>query len=111
MPRARASSAICFIAAVGQTTPVGFPGLPPFVRGAYDRLSPDGPAHFPVVFDKLAAVWRSEPNHPMVDLARIVAPTLLMLGDHDVLTVEHAAAMQQHRTLRFPVLHTDTLPR
>jgi pimeloyl-ACP methyl ester carboxylesterase len=69
--------------------------LPPFIRAAYDRLSPDGPEHFPVVFDKLAAVWRSEPNHPLTDLGRLGPPTLLMLGDDDVLTVEHAAAMQQ----------------
>ena len=68
--------------------------LPPFIRSAYDRLSPDGPEHFPVVFDKLAAVWRSEPNHQLADLERLAPPTLLLLGDHDVLTVEHAAAMQ-----------------
>jgi pimeloyl-ACP methyl ester carboxylesterase len=69
--------------------------LPPFIRAEYDQLSPDGLEHFPIVFEKLAAVWRAEPNHELADLARLAAPTLLMLGDHDVLTVEHAAAMQQ----------------
>jgi len=67
--------------------------LAPFVRAAYDRLSPDGPEHFPIVFEKLAAVWRTEPDHSLADLARLTMPTLLLLGDHDALTVEHAAAM------------------
>ena len=69
--------------------------LPPFIRASYDRLSPDGPDHFPVVFEKLAAVWRAEPAHPLADLARLTMPTLLMLGDDDGLTVEHAAAMRR----------------
>lgn len=69
--------------------------LPPSIRAAYDRLSPDGPEHFPVVFDKLAAVWRTEPAHRLADLARLTMPTLLLLGDRDVLTVEHAAAMRE----------------
>lgn len=72
-------------------TPVS---LPPSIRAAYDRLSPDGPEHFPVVFEKLAAVWRTEPSHALADLARLAPPTLLMVGDRDVLTVEHAAAMR-----------------
>ncbi|MGZ6343555.1 MAG: alpha/beta fold hydrolase [Candidatus Limnocylindrales bacterium] len=69
--------------------------LPPFVRKAYDRLSPDGPEHFPVVFNKLAAVWRTEPDHPLTDLGALTMPTLLLLGDHDDFTIEHAAAMLQ----------------
>ena len=69
--------------------------LAPFVRKAYDRLSPDGPEHFPIVFEKLAAVWRTEPDHALADLGALTMPTLLLLGDHDDLTVEHAAAMQQ----------------
>lgn len=67
--------------------------LAPFVRQAYDRLSPDGPDHFPIVFEKLAAVWRTEPDHALADLSALTMPTLLLLGDHDDLTVEHAAAM------------------
>jgi pimeloyl-ACP methyl ester carboxylesterase len=70
-------------------------GLPPFIREAYDRLSPDRPEHFPIVFEKLAAVWRTEPDHALADLSALSMPTLLLLGDHDDLTVEHAAAMLQ----------------
>ena len=69
--------------------------LPPFIRKAYDRLSPDGPEHFPIVFEKLATVWRTEPDHALADLGALTMPTLILLGDHDGLTVEHAAAMLQ----------------
>lgn len=67
--------------------------MPPFLREPYDRLSPDGPEHFPVVYRKHAAMWQTEPRHGAAELARVQAPTLVMLGDHDVLTVEHAAEM------------------
>lgn len=64
-------------------------------RAAYDRLSPDGAGHFGAVFDKLTALWRAEPRHEMTDLARITAPTLILIGDHDVPTIEHAAGMRR----------------
>jgi pimeloyl-ACP methyl ester carboxylesterase len=54
-----------------------------------------GPDHFPVVFDKLVAVWRSGPRHALGDLARISAPTLVLVGDDDMITVDHAAAIQR----------------
>jgi pimeloyl-ACP methyl ester carboxylesterase len=69
--------------------------LPPFIREAYDRLSPDGPDHLPVVFERLVAEWRSEPRHSLAELGRITARTLILLGDRDGVTVEHAAAMQR----------------
>ena len=67
--------------------------LGPYVRDMYDRLSPDGPEHFEVVFERLVAVWRTEPTHELSELATIDAPTLIVVGDRDVVSVEHAAAM------------------
>jgi pimeloyl-ACP methyl ester carboxylesterase len=69
--------------------------LPPMLRDAYEQLSPDGADHFPVVFDKLIAAWRSGPRHALDDLAGISAPTLVLVGDDDVITVDHAAAIQR----------------
>jgi pimeloyl-ACP methyl ester carboxylesterase len=69
--------------------------LPPMLREAYEQLSPDGVNHFPVVFDKLIAAWRSGPRHALGDLARVAAPTLVMVGDDDMITVDHAAAIQR----------------
>jgi pimeloyl-ACP methyl ester carboxylesterase len=67
--------------------------LPPFIRDAYDRLSPDGPGHFPIVFERLLAEWRTQPRHELTELAAVSARTLLLIGDRDGVTVEHAAAM------------------
>jgi pimeloyl-ACP methyl ester carboxylesterase len=67
--------------------------MPPMMRAAYDALSPDGPEHFPIVFEKLIATWKTEPTHQLSELEGVTAPTLVMLGDDDVLTIEHAGAM------------------
>jgi pimeloyl-ACP methyl ester carboxylesterase len=69
--------------------------LPHMLREAYEQLSPDGADHFRVVFEKLIAVYRSGPRHALDDLARISAPTLVMVGDDDLLTADHAAAIQR----------------
>jgi pimeloyl-ACP methyl ester carboxylesterase len=69
--------------------------LPPFIREAYDRLSPDGPDHFPIVFERLLAEWRTEPRHELAELGAVSARTLILVGDRDGVTVEHAAAMQR----------------
>jgi len=69
--------------------------LPPFLRQLYANVSPDGPEHFEVVFDKLTATWQTEPNFALSELERVSAPTLFMLGDGDMVTVEHAAAVQR----------------
>lgn len=74
---------------------LGPESLPPMLREAYDALSPDGPEHFPIVFEKVAAVWKSEPRHSLTDLAGVSAPTLVMLADADVVSIEHAAAVQR----------------
>lgn len=67
--------------------------LPPMLREAYEALSPDGPEHFPVVFEKLAAVFKTEPRHGLADLERLTAPTLVILGDDDVVAIDHAGAL------------------
>ena len=38
----------------------------------YDEASPDGPTHFPVVFEKTKRLWLSEPDIPREDLAGVV---------------------------------------
>jgi pimeloyl-ACP methyl ester carboxylesterase len=69
--------------------------LPPFLRELYANVSPDGPEHFDVVFGKLSATWKTEPNFQLSELERLAMPTLVMLGDRDMVTVEHAAAVQR----------------
>ncbi len=67
--------------------------FPPSMIEAHRNLSPDGPDHLPIVFEKIKALWPSGPNMTADELSRITAPTLVILGDDDVLTVEHAATM------------------
>ena len=55
----------------------------------YAQASPDGPAHFPEVWEKVRAMW-AEPFDWTADVARIAAPTLVIVGDDDYITVAHA---------------------
>jgi len=70
--------------------------LPPFLVELYGALSPDGPEHFGVVFDKLHQLWVGETGVELTDLEHVTAPTLVLVGD-DGQTPEHAAAI--HRAL------------
>jgi pimeloyl-ACP methyl ester carboxylesterase len=68
-------------------------GMLGFLRGRYDALSPDGPDHFSVVFDKTVAMVKSEPEIDLTRLADVTAPTLVLQGDRDEVTLEHGAAV------------------
>jgi pimeloyl-ACP methyl ester carboxylesterase len=69
--------------------------LPPMLNALYAAVSPDGPDHFEAVFEKLKPSWLGGDDVELSELAEIPAPTLVLLGDRDMLTVEHAAAMQR----------------
>jgi pimeloyl-ACP methyl ester carboxylesterase len=58
----------------------------------YAEVSPDGPDHYAVVAEKLAAMHLVSPALTPEDLARISARTLFMVGDDDEVTLEHAIA-------------------
>jgi pimeloyl-ACP methyl ester carboxylesterase len=69
--------------------------MPQMVRDWYNDLSPDGPDHLPVVFDKIATMWTTEPTHDLSEFAAIQCPTLIMTAQVDVATIEHAAEMMR----------------
>ncbi len=69
--------------------------LPPMLRQLHDNASPDGPEHFDLVFEKLATLWRTEPNLELGELASLSVPTLLVAADHDMVTIDHLAATQR----------------
>jgi pimeloyl-ACP methyl ester carboxylesterase len=62
-------------------------------RGLYQMHSPDGPAHWPVVYAKFAEMIEREPNIPVAELAQISVPTLVVAGDDDMVTLEHTVAL------------------
>jgi pimeloyl-ACP methyl ester carboxylesterase len=67
--------------------------LPEELHEVYDRVSPDGPEHFPVVLEKLMRMWREEPEIALPELAGVGAPALVMQGDDDIVKVEHSAVL------------------
>ncbi|MFD3980645.1 alpha/beta fold hydrolase [Streptomyces griseus] len=64
-----------------------------FFRELYERASPDGAGHWPVVAEKVIDMWRTQPTLTTRDLARVEAPTLVMVGDDDMVTLEHTTAL------------------
>jgi pimeloyl-ACP methyl ester carboxylesterase len=65
----------------------------PWLINRYKEVSPDGPEHLPEVFAKIMRMWREEPALTADDLARIQAPTLVLVGDRDWVALEHSLVM------------------
>jgi pimeloyl-ACP methyl ester carboxylesterase len=63
------------------------------LREPYEKHSPDGPEHWPIVYEKFVELIRREPNISLEELARISAPTLVLVGDDDIVLLEHTVAM------------------
>jgi pimeloyl-ACP methyl ester carboxylesterase len=63
------------------------------VSDAYARLSPDGKDHWEKVLARLKAMWLVEPNFTREQMQMISAPTLVIIGDGDIVTPEHAVEM------------------
>jgi pimeloyl-ACP methyl ester carboxylesterase len=74
---------------IRSATPESFRRIMPILVKRYDDASPDGPAHFSIVFEKTKKLWLTEPDMKREELARITAPTLVMVGDRDATIPEH----------------------
>jgi pimeloyl-ACP methyl ester carboxylesterase len=66
-----------------------------YFRDLYVASSPDGPGHWPVVFEKVIRLWTEEPTLTVQDLARIQVPVLVMVGDDDIVRLTHTAAFYE----------------
>jgi pimeloyl-ACP methyl ester carboxylesterase len=66
---------------------------PAFLEASYAELSPDGPAHYPIVVEKLAQLHQVEPGLTADDLGGVSCRTLLIFGDDDEVRLDHAVAM------------------
>ena len=58
----------------------------------FEKVSPDGPGQFKVVWDKVRAMW-SAPFDWSDDLLNLSVPLLVVIGDDDLITVPHAHAL------------------
>ena len=63
------------------------------VADAYSRLSPDGADHWPIFLGRLKPMWMAEPSFTREELQSISAPTLIVIGDGDIVMPEHAVEM------------------
>jgi pimeloyl-ACP methyl ester carboxylesterase len=66
---------------------------PEFLERLYGELSPDGPDHYRVVVAKLQQLHAEGPAMTVSELNQIGSRTLVMVGDDDEVTLEHAMAM------------------
>jgi pimeloyl-ACP methyl ester carboxylesterase len=64
-----------------------------FLRAVYAESAPEGDEHFPAVFEKTNVMFANEPELELAELSVITAPTLVMQGDHDEVTLEHSVAI------------------
>ena len=83
---------------IKSATPESFRKSQPSLVKRYDDSSPDGPAHFSVVFEKTKKLWLTEPDIKKEELARIKTSTLLMVGDRDAITPEHT--LELYRSIK-----------
>ena len=67
----------------------------PMLVDMYKKASPDGPEHWPVVFEKIRRMFLNEPKISPAELGSIKAPTLVMAADRDLMTPEHTLALFQ----------------
>ena len=85
----------------------------PMLRELYAAVSPDGPEHWDVVVAKVWQMIKTEPTIALSELEAVSAPTLIVMGEHDFVTVEHAQDMQRalpHARLEVVPNATHTLP-
>jgi len=95
---------------VGRLVPIGanyhYDGLGPvgldpdspvvaMIAQAYAERSPDGADHFPVVLDKSLTMFTTEPTLTPADLARITAPTLVLVGDDEAIRLDHTCSLYE----------------
>lgn len=66
--------------------------MPAELRAAYEDVAPH-PEHLPVLVTKLVTRMREFEGWPRADLRSIEAPTLILIGDADVVRPEHAVEM------------------
>jgi pimeloyl-ACP methyl ester carboxylesterase len=79
----------------GSFTPDVLRAILPQAVEAYEKYTPDGPDHFPVMFEKTRQMFMTQPTLTTDDLAKISVPTLVLAADRDLMTIEHTISMFQ----------------
>ena len=61
------------------------------ITEAYGRLTSDGAAHWPILLDRAKSLWTTEPNFTRSEVNSIKAATMVIVGDKDLIMLEHAS--------------------
>ena len=61
----------------------------------YAKRSPDGAEHYPIVAQKFRDMVSTEPTLTPEDLARLRRPTLVLVGDDDLVRLDHTVALYE----------------
>jgi pimeloyl-ACP methyl ester carboxylesterase len=64
-----------------------------FQNDFFNKLSPDGSEHWPAVLKKLKKMWLNEPNITEQELNSIKQQTLIVVGDNDMIKIQHTINM------------------
>ena len=67
--------------------------MPPWIRDDYARVSPEGGGHWMAALAKFYFMWIEPEVMTTADLARIQAPVLVLVGDHDFTSIADANEM------------------
>jgi pimeloyl-ACP methyl ester carboxylesterase len=62
-------------------------------RAMHQAASPDGPEGWNVLYEKFQVMAHTQPHITVEELGRISAPTLVLVGDDDLPTLEHTASL------------------
>ena len=62
---------------------------------AYTARSPDGADHFGVVVGKAVTLFATEPTLTVDDLRTVVTPTLVLVGDDDLVELSHTVSLYE----------------
>ena len=65
------------------------------IAASYAERSPDGADHFGEVAAKGFELFASEPTMTTADLALVAAPTLVMVGDDDLIELAHTCSLYE----------------
>jgi pimeloyl-ACP methyl ester carboxylesterase len=65
---------------------------PQAVKQFYERVAPD-PSRFPIMFNKIETMIRTQPHYTPAELNRIRCPTLIVAGQYDLILPEHTAKL------------------
>jgi pimeloyl-ACP methyl ester carboxylesterase len=59
------------------------------------RIQAGDSNHWPVIYRKVVALWRTQPHYSPTELGQIKAPTLVMAGEFDIVKPQHTARLAQ----------------